>query len=280
MLPKRTSLFILVGSVASFLSAGCEPSQNTSQTAASPIATNQHTTLDSSQDVLDRGIASQGGLAAWQSYGALEYDIVKGDRHEHHLIDLHNRKMLITGETYQMGYDGVDVWVTPGLEAFPGSARFSKGLDFYFFVIPFVLADPGTNREILGRVTLGEKEYEAVRVSFEAGVGDSPDDVYIAHFDPDTHRLRVLLYTVTFRSQQPNENFNARVYETWQEVGDLTLPRKVTSYQWNGVERKLGEKRVETIYNNVRLHIEPPDSALFARPAEAEIDTPPTQADL
>ncbi len=250
--------------------AGCEPSQNASQAEGS---TGEAPAPSSVQDALDRGIAAQGGLATWHSYHTLEYEQVQGDRRVQHLIDLHTRKTLQTTEAYQFGYDGTDVWVAPNLDAFPGNPRFSNGLDFYFFAIPFVLADPGTNREHLGRVTVDGAEYEAVKISYDAGVGASPDDYYIVHFDPETHRLHLLLYTVTYRSQEPNENYNARVYEEWQEIGGLVLPRKMTSYRWNSEQRRLGEKRRETVYDNVRLSTEKPDATRFARPEGAEIDT-------
>ena len=276
MLPVALRLF-LAG--LCLVLAGCEPAQNASQAVDTTGEVEQAPGQSSVQDALDRGIAAQGGLSTWHAYHTLEYDQVQGERRIQHLIDLQTRKTRQTTKDYQLGFDGADVWVAPTLDAFPGNPRFSNGLDFYFFAIPFVLADPGTNREPLGRVTVDGTEYEAVKISYDAGVGASPDDYYIVHFDPETHRLHVLLYTVTFRSQEPNENYNARVYEEWQDVGGLVLPRKVTSYRWNSEQRRLGEKRRETIYDNVKLSTEKPDPARFSPPDVAEIDTASPNAD-
>ncbi len=226
------------------------------------------------QDALDRGIAAHGGLATWQSHGGARFDIESGGSAMTNVVDLRSRRALASGESFEIGFDGEDVWIMPGLDAFQGSPRFYNGLDFYFFAMPFVLADPGTRREDLGRVSVGEEEFDAVRVSFDDGVGDSPGDFYVAHFDPATHRLRFLLYTVTFFSGEPDEKYNARVYEEWQEAGGLTVPRKASSYEWIAGEGRLGEKHGEATYGNVLLTPEPPDAMLFEMPEGAEIDAP------
>ena len=61
-------------------------------------------------------------------------------------------------------------------------------MDFYFFGMAFVFADPGTNHESLGSVDINGEPFDAVKISFDAGTGASSDDYYIAHFDPQTHQ--------------------------------------------------------------------------------------------
>ena len=177
-------------------------------------------------DAMDKALTAHGGLDTWRSMGTLEYNVVKGDREEHHLVDLQSRNILHAGTSYAFGYDGTDVWVSPTRDAYPGNPRFANGLDFYFFGIPFVLADPGTNREYLGQTSVNGAAYETVKISFDAGTGGSPDDYYIAHFDPESHQLHSLLYTVTFNAQTPNEQYYARMYDTWEEIEGLLLPRR------------------------------------------------------
>jgi hypothetical protein len=50
---------------------------------------------------LDPAIAAQGGLAKWQSYGGVEFDLkwssAKGVKQDHQFFDLHSREGLITG---------------------------------------------------------------------------------------------------------------------------------------------------------------------------------------
>lgn len=224
------------------------------------------------QDALDKGIAHHGGLDHWQSFGTLQYAVDKGERTENHLIDLHKRRTLQTGESFQLGFDGTDAWVTPGLDAYSGKPRFAIGLDFYFFAIPFVLADPGTNRDYLGRVSINDMEYEAVKISFDTGIGGSPNDYYIAHFDPDTYQLKVLLYTATYFSQESSESYNAKVYEEWTEVEGLLLPTTIAAYRWNPETRQLEEKRGSTGYSEISLSKDAPEASTFAAPEGAEFD--------
>lgn len=228
--------------------------------------------------VLGPSIDAHGGLDRWSSFGTLEYDFAKGDTREHHLIDLHSRKLLLTGEGYTIGFDGQEVWVMPDLDAYSGRPRFYSSLNFYFFGIPFVLADPGAIHESLGRTVVGDETYDLVKTSFEPGVGDSPDDYYLTYLDTTSHHVELLLYTVTFRSREPNENYGARTYE-WEEVDGLLVPSKMSSYRWNAEASTLGEHRSDAFFTNVTFRTERPDEALFAMPDGAEIDSMPEVSD-
>ena len=46
-----------------------------------------------------------------------------------------------------------------------------------------------------GRVQIDDQDYEAVKISYNDGIGASPDDYYIIHLDPKTYQLKVLLDT-------------------------------------------------------------------------------------
>jgi hypothetical protein len=200
------------------------------------------------------------------------YDVYVNDTLiDHQLIDLKTRKVLITSDTYTIGFDGNEVWVTPDKEAYKGnSARFYHNLQFYFFAIPFVLADPGTYHESLGKKEFQGVNWDVLKTSFDNQVGDAPDDYYLTYSDPQTHQLKLLLYTVTYFSRNVNGNFNARVYDSLQEAGGLLVPAKMISYRWeNGI---LGEKRSETSFRNVRFSKEAPDAAQFVVPEDAYID--------
>ena len=246
--------------------AACQPAQE--------IAPDEGTIVEDVEDALDRGIAAHGGIEKWQSYGMLVYDMHRGEETERHMIDLHKRMTLQIAEDFEIGYDGTEVWITPNKEAFGGSPSFYNGLYFYFFSIPFVLADPGTNREVLGRVIVDSTEYDAVKVSFDAEIGGSPDDYYIAHFDPETHRLQFVLYTATYFSGEPSEAYNALHYEEWQDVGGLTLPGRLQWYEWDDERKQFGDARGGVSFSNVTLEAASPDSTLFVRPEGAEVDSP------
>jgi hypothetical protein len=202
---------------------------------------------------------------------------VRNDSRERHSIELRSRKTRQENKAFTIGYDGNDVWITPNLAAYSGNPRFYNGLQFYFFSMPFVFADPGVNVTELGERTVAGQAYDVVRITFGDAVGDSPNDPYLAHFDPSTHLLKLLLYTVTFDTGTPGTNFNARVYEDWQEVQGLMVPRQIGAYQWEEDGERLGELRGISRFENVEFTSEAPNAALFERPETASIaPAPPT----
>lgn len=217
----------------------------------------------------ETALDAHGGLEPWRSYGTLEFDLESGGSVERHLVDLRERTVLVTAEDWRLGYDGRNAWVEPGLDAYSGNPMFYSSLHFYFFSLPFVLADPGTVHRPLGMQTIDGKAYDVHQVGFETGVGDSPEDVYRMYLDPETGRLDVLLYTATFHSGEPSDRFGARIY-TWQEVDGLLVPASYTPHAWNAADSTLGDARGTVTFRNVRFDTERPDSTLFTAPAGSE----------
>lgn len=241
------------------------------------VAVNESDSTQAAQlpGLLQKALNAHGGLDTWKSYGAMQYTVsgtLGGEKKEIHAIDLRNRKVRIEGEGYSLGMDGEQVWVSPDLEAFGGiSARFYHNLLFYFYSIPFVLADPGAIYEELGEQTVGGKTYQALKVSYEQGVGDSPKDHYIAHFNPDTYKLELLLYTVTYYSGEATTNYNSLLYPEWQKVGGLILPKKYIGHKYEG--GTIGAERYRANFSEVSLKKEQPGPSLFKMPEVAEIDS-------
>lgn len=221
----------------------------------------------------ERALDAHGGLDSWRSFGTLEFEIGSGDAFERHIVDLRNRNVHVSGDGWTLGYDGRDMWVAPDLEAYSGNPMFYSSLHFYFFSLPFVLADPGTVHRPLGSQNIDGRIFDVYEVGFEDGVGGSSNDVYRMHLDPATGRLELLLYTATFYSGEPSERWGAREY-AWQEVDGLIVPASYTPRAWNATDSTLGDARGTTTFNNVRFRSERPDSTLFAAPPVSEMYTP------
>jgi len=60
---------------------------------------------------------------------------------------------------------------------------------FYFFGMPFVFADPGAIQESLGKKMFQGQEFDAVKITFKKGTGDSSEDFYTAYVDPKSGQL-------------------------------------------------------------------------------------------
>ena len=225
-------------------------------------------------DVFENALDAHGGLETWQSFQTLSYDLNSGDNSERHTIDLYSRKTRQEHASYTVGYDGNDVWVAPNLDAYSGNPRFYNGLHFYFFALPFVLADPGVNATPMGQQELSGATYDVISFTFNDGVGDSPKDEYIGYFDASSHRLHLLLYTATFMSQTKSTRYNARVYEDWQEIQGLWVPQNIVSYQWDADQMQLGNQRGVTSYENVSFSREAAEPGVFQKPETAEVAQP------
>lgn len=258
-------LFALVAACSS------NPEQEQAQTTPAETTTPQREL----PEVLQQALKAHGGLPAWQQFGTMEFQMsatLGAPRKEKQLIDLRTRQVRIEAATYQIGMDGQQVWVSPSKAAFGKMpARFYHNLFFYFFAIPFVLADEGAVYEDLGTRTVAGKAYRALKVSYEKGRGDASGDEYIAHFNPETHRLELLLYTVTYFEPGKKATYNALLYSDWQEVNGLLLPQKMEGRQF--ADDKIGALKYSAEFSNVRLDRAQPAASQFAMPQGAVIDS-------
>ncbi len=221
---------------------------------------------------LAAGIEAHGGMEQWQKMQTWAYTIERNEQPERQFIDLKTRKVLLKQDAYTIGFDGKEVWITPNKEAFgKGSPRFYHNLYWYFHAFPFVMTDPGINYEVLPQKEMDGKLYDAVKISYNAGVGDAPDDYYIAHFDAETHQMYLLLYTVTYFQGEPGDKYNALIFDDWKEVNGLLVPNSMKGYKY--ADGELGEQRYTRVFTDIELSTTPADQAQFAMPAGAVIDT-------
>ncbi len=253
----------------------CEntPSEDsTAQQADETTATSTENTSDRFPELLMEALTAHGGFDRWRSMKNMSFTVERKGSPEEHLIDLENRKVLLTHEDYKVGFDGQEVWVSPDKAAFgDGSARFYHNLRFYFVAMPFIVTDPGINYQVLPQKEIQGTTYNALRVTYDAGVGDAPEDEYILHFHPDSNQMEWLLYTVTYYSGEPSEKYNALHYSEWQEVNGLLMPQMMEGYTYQ--KGKIGEQRYERAIDDFQMTTDKPDQSLFMMPEEAEIDS-------
>lgn len=214
---------------------------------------------------------AHGGLDIWRSFRSLAFTLTTGSSSEDFIVDLNNRYERIKGSNYEIGYNGDEYWQwlkdTSVTEKNP---KFAINLQFYFFAMPFVLADPGVNSEDLGERTLNDKPYRVIKITYDAGIGVAPEDQYILYVDPATHRLEYLLYSVTFFNADNAEKYSALHYTEWQQKEGLLLPYKLLRYAWDAEKQQLGQARGEKIFSNVELGKESPPAQVFTKPEGAK----------
>ena len=225
---------------------------------------------------LDPCLKAHGGLAKWRSFAGVEYDLAFRSAKEHQLFDLRTRSGLITSDKYSLGTNGTEVWIKPGLDALGGTPpRFYMWTPFYFFGMPFVFGDPGAKLQSLGKKAFRGREYDAVRVTFAKGTGDTPDDYYVAYTDPATARLKLVYYVVTYPSMRKDRPVSelephAIVFEKWQTADGLLVPKVAPFYKWTGSGIE-GEPLGQFEFSNVHFLTAPPDPAKFQKPPGAVV---------
>lgn len=232
------------------------------------------------QAQLDKALNAHGGIETLRQYGTLEYGLKdfpgpKAPLSDHQLFDLRSRRALITSSTYKIGFDGEQVWITSP-KALGMPARFYAFTPFYFFGLPFFFADPGCKHESLGTKSLVGKEYDVIKVTYEVGIGDTPDDNYVAYFEKDTHILKLVHYIVTYPAlaggKSPEElERHAIVYDEWQTVNGLRVPKKLSSHGWKN-DQLVSESPRSWSYENVTFKKEQPAPKIFSKPEGAVVD--------
>lgn len=181
-------------------------------------------------DAITAVFEKHGGIAAWQKQRFLTYT-VKG---EEHTTDLHSRKALITSENYSLGFDGKEVWLQQkDSTAFKSNPEFYYNLYFYFYAMPFVLADDGIIYTDVAPLQFEGVSYPGIKIAYKANVGVSPDDNYFIYYHPETKQMAWLGYTVTYFSKKPSDKFNIIRYNDWENVNGFLLPKSITWYNKN-----------------------------------------------
>jgi len=235
--------------------------------SCSPTASTHDSTTQTAS-ILQPTYDAHGGLDAWQTFKGLEFDYIseRGEASDtqHIITDLQTRKELIRSSSARIGFDGRDYWKTM-LDSTVNNTdpKFVINLQFYFFAMPFVLADPGVRLESLGKKKIGQQDYDAVKVTFGDSIGVAPRDQYILYLDEVSKRLSALLYSVTYFNPDNAEKYSALVYTDWQEIEGILLPQKIGRRNWLEDQQVMGSSKGTKIFENVRLMTEEPKTELF-----------------
>ncbi|MBC2838820.1 DUF6503 family protein [Robiginitalea sp. SC105] len=236
-----------------------EPAVVSRDPGAATIASNPY------PEALQRVFDAHGGLDAWKAKRTLRY-VIPGDLPETHTIDLWTREDRVDTDAYSMGFDGERTWILDPDNAYEGNPEFYHNLMFYFYAMPFVLADPGIVYGDTPDLEYQGKRYPGVSISYNAGVGISPKDEYYLHYDPETGQMAWLGYTVTYRTGEDSDNVKWIRYDDWGRFGGVVLPETISWYEYEG--RDIGELRNTVEFADIRVSELQTDPVFFSKPAD------------
>ncbi len=211
---------------------------------------------------------AHGGIDNWKDMHSLEYTMVTPNGADVTITNLKNRKTIIQMPHHDLGFNGKDVWVkNKDTATYKGKPRFMYNLMFYFYTMPFILADDGIIYKSVDPLVVDNISYPGIKISYNTGVGESAEDEYILYYDADTYKMTWLGYTVTYFSKEKSKTFHYRKYSEWENINGLELPKSIVRHNYD-------ENGPTTVYstnsfNTIKLSTEAPDNNLFEIPEGA-----------
>lgn len=200
---------------------------------------------ETSREIIAAMISAHGGMEKWRSAPTVSF--------EDHFLPAGAQKPTVSEVTVEQGprrayldfpepnariaWDGKQVWSENWQAPFP--PRFLALLNYYFLNLPWLAMDPGVILGEPGKAKLWDDptEYITVKMTFDAGVGDTPDDYYVLYIDPKSHRLKACEYIVTYAAILPPgvkaTSPHILVYEEFATVDGLMVPTRYSIYEKN-----------------------------------------------
>jgi hypothetical protein len=230
-------------------------------------------TLDVTTSIYPENISkifdAHGTLDAWNTMQSLVFTMPKPDGNEVTTTNLKSRESLIDMPNHTIGFDGNELWLLQkDTTRYKGNARFYYNLMFYFYAMPFVLADDGIIYKDVEPLTFEGNEYKGILISYDAGVGESPEDEYVLYYNPETYKMEWLAYTVTYFSKEKGKEFHLIKYYDWQNVNELLLPKIFKWYEFK--DNQVGDFQREMNFINVSTSTTKPNDSIFIKPEGSE----------
>ncbi|WP_397363252.1 DUF6503 family protein [Olleya sp. R77988] len=212
---------------------------------------------------------AHGGIDLWKLMKSLEYTQTKPDGKEVTITNLVNRKALIDATNYSIGFDGKQPWLLNKTnQAYKGyDPKFGYNLMFYFYAMPFIMSDDGIDYSETEPLVFEGVTYPGIKITYQSGVGETPEDQYLLFYNPETYIMEWLGYTVNFVPGIDTKEFHFRRYNDWQEVNGLLVPKSITGYGYKN--DKPTTPKAPNVFTDVKINKVAPNNSLFEKPEKA-----------
>jgi hypothetical protein len=195
--------------------------------------------------IITEMISAHGGMPKWRSAPTVSFEdeflqagapkptisqvtVEQGKRRAY--LDFPESKSYIA-------WNGKQAWSENWKAPIP--PRFLALLNFYFLNLPWLSKDRGVKLSEPGKSKLWNDptEYITVKMTFDAGVGDTPDDYYILFIDPKSKQLKACEYIATYSAILPPDTkaspAHVVVYESFETVDGLVVPTRYSIFDKN-----------------------------------------------
>jgi hypothetical protein len=218
-------------------------------------------------------IRAHGGLEPWRAAATVSFEDAWGGEGDKPVqvsrvvVEQSSRRAYldIPDAAARIAWDGDRAWSTNWPSATP--PRFLALLSYYFLNLPWLTQDPGVRlgEPGTGRLPGDDTEYTTVLMTFEPGVGDTPDDYYRLYIDPATNLLRGCAYIVTYSALMPegmkSTPEHVLVYDEVTTVAGLRVPVRLTIYEGDVVYAKctIRDWAFDRVFDESRMIMTPGD---------------------
>jgi len=192
--------------------------------------------------LLQKVVAAHGGMEAWAAAPTVSFretwyeDDPAAGSSSRVVVEQGGRRAYLDRENGGSAvWDGQKAWSVDWKA--PSPPRFVVALNYYFLNLPWLVLDPGV---VLGPpqeawLPGNPNQYVSVMVTYEEGVGDTPDDYYRLFIDPRTHRLEGCEYIVTYAALLPpgvkHTPPHLLLFDEFETVSGLLVPTRFTIYE-------------------------------------------------
>ncbi len=123
----------------------------------------------------------------------------------------------------------------------------------YFFMAPYKFSDPGTVWEKKSPMKIQGESTNRAKLTFEDGTGDSPNDWYMVHSNPESNLVEHIGYIVTGGGtsiEEAEKHAHAISYLDYKQVGGVPMSARWIFSDYNQ-DTGLGEQVGEGILRNI-----------------------------
>jgi hypothetical protein len=251
MLSSRIQNIVLAGTLlaSAGLAAGCPSPRTSAATQTTPKDFDASKSDAKAVAIADEVITAVGGVAAFDKAHQISFTekvILDGQEkvNVHHDWDRWNGRHRfekkdpatqvdvmvayeIYGEASFAEIDGKNDVPRETIAQVKGEALKRVQLDTFNLLFPFKLKDPGVTLKYVEEraepAAPDKPVYDVIRVSFDAGVGPSPGDVYYVVVDKATHLIKHI--ELVEQGKADNQRIGY-AFSDWQDVGGLKLSLK------------------------------------------------------
>jgi hypothetical protein len=158
---------------------------------------------------------------------------------------------IVMADSSVIIFTGSDVFYSPKIQDTAG-VRFNAYTVPYFFMLPYKLSDDGTKFSDYQNVETTADDFNAKKLSFEANIGDAPNDWYVLYSNKKTNLIEKTAYIVTAKSakEDAEKNPHAIEYLNYKEVNGIPFATNWLFYEWKqdvGLTKEIGKATISNI---------------------------------